>query len=216
MLDITAHFVDQGMRAVPVEVPLKQKAVLLQEGFPNEEIRGAYQAWNFIDAALQSNADISILKKCKSPREVFERLKKWHDPDSEVATQRLHDKFHEFAIPPHSDPIAALHDLEDTNNQMHEKGIRRIPDAVLHARFVRALPDEYSLVKETLQAMRNRDRDEIICMVSTRHSKLPRKKGAQRSSRQPEQAFVSSKSGSRGGARRGRDHRGGRWSRQQQ
>ena len=209
MLDITAHFVDQGMRAVPVGDPLKQKAVLLQEGFSNEEIRNAYQAWNVIDAALQSESDRSILKRCKSPREVFERLEKWHDPDSEVATQRLYDKFHEFANPPHSDPIAALHDLEDTNNQMHERGIGRIPDAVLHARFVRALPDEYSLAKETLQAMRNRDRDEIIRMVSTRHSNLPQKNGAQRSSRQPEQAFVFSESGSRGGARRGRDHRSG-------
>ena len=209
MLDITAHFVDQGTRAVPVGDPLKQKAVLLKEGFSNEEIRSAYQAWNFIDAALQSESDRSILKICKSPREVFERLEKWHDPDSEVATQRLYDKFHEFAIPPHSDPIAALHDLEDTNNQMHEKGIGRIPDAVLHARFVHALPDEYSLVKETLQAMRNRDRDEIIRMVSTRHSNLPRKNGAQRSSRQPEQAFASSESGGRSGARRGRDRRSG-------
>ena len=209
MLDITDHFVGQGMRAVPVGDPLKQKAVLLQEGFSNEEIKGAYQAWNFIDAALQSDSDRSILKRCKSPREVFEGLEKWHDPDSEVATQRLYDKFHEFAIPPHSDPIAALHDLEDINNQMHEKGIGRIPDAVLHARFVRALPDEYSLVKETLQAMKNRDRDEIIRMVSTRHSNLPQKKGAQRTSRQPEQAFVSSESGNRSGARRGRDRRGG-------
>ena len=103
MLDITAHFVDQGMRAVPVGDPLKQKAVLLQEGFSNDEIRTAYQAWNFIDAALQSESDRSILKRCKSPREVFERLEKWHDPDSEVATQRLYDKFHEFTIPPHSD-----------------------------------------------------------------------------------------------------------------
>ena len=209
MLDITAHFVDQGMRAVPVGDPLKQKAVLLQEVFSNDEIRTAYQAWNFIDAALQSESDRSILKICKSPREVFERLEKWHDPDSEVATQRLYDKFHEFTIPPHSDPITALHDLEDTNNQMHEKGIGRIPDAVVHARFVRALPDEYSLVKETLQAMKNRDRDEIIRMVSTRHSNLPRKNGAQRSSRQPEQAFVSSESGNHSGARRGRDRRGG-------
>ena len=92
---------------------------------------------------------------------------------------------------------------------MHEKGIGRIPDAVVHARFVRALPDEYSLVKETLQAVKNRDRDEIIRMVSTRHSNLPRKNGAQRSSRQPEQAFVSNESGNRSGARRGRDRRGG-------
>ena len=117
MLDISAHFEDQRMRAVPVGDPLKQKAVLLREGFSNEEIRGAYQAWNFIDGALQSNADRFILRRYKSPREVFERLEKWHDPDSEVATQRLYDKFHEFAIPPHSDPIAALHDLEDTRYQ---------------------------------------------------------------------------------------------------
>ena len=138
MLDITAHFVDQGMRAVQVGHPLKQKAVLLQEGFSNEEIRSAYQAWNFIDAALQSEVDRSIVKICKSPREVFERLEKWPDRDSEVATPRLYDKFHEFAIPPHSDPIAALHDLEDTNNQKHEKGIGRIPDAVCtHVSFAR-------------------------------------------------------------------------------
>ena len=62
---------------------------------------------------------------------------------------------------------------------------------------------------ETLQAMKNRDRDEIIRMVSTRHSNLPRKNGAQRSSRQPEQAFASNESGNRSGARRGRDRRNG-------
>ena len=62
---------------------------------------------------------------------------------------------------------------------------------------------------ETLQAMKNRDRDEIIRMVSTRHSNLPQKKGAQRTSRQPEQAFVSNESGNRSGARRGRDRRNG-------
>ena len=62
---------------------------------------------------------------------------------------------------------------------------------------------------ETLQAMNNRDRDEIIRMVSTRHSNLPQKKGAQRTSRQPEQAFVSSERVNRSGARRGRGRRGG-------
>ena len=90
---------------------------------------------------------------------------------------------------------------------MYEKGIGRIPEIVLHARFVRALPDEYSLVKETLQSMKNRDWNEIIRMISTRDSNLPQKKGAQRSSRQPEHAFVSNESGGRSGARRGRGRR---------
>ena len=171
---------------VPVGDPLKPKAAMLLEGFSNQEVRGAYQAWSFIDAALQSEVDRAILKRCRSPREVFESLEKGHDPESEMAAQRLYDKFHEFAIPPHSNPIAALHDLEDINNQMYDKKIGWIPETVLHARFVRALPDEYSLVKKTLQSMKNRDQDEIIRMISTRYSTLPQKKGARRSSRQPE------------------------------
>ena len=53
MLDISGHFVGQGTRAVPVGDPLKQRAVLLRECFSSEETRGAYQAWNFIDGALE-------------------------------------------------------------------------------------------------------------------------------------------------------------------
>ena len=52
MLDISDHFVGQRMQMVPVGDPLKQKAVLLREGFSNEEIRGAYRVWNFINSAL--------------------------------------------------------------------------------------------------------------------------------------------------------------------
>ena len=55
----------------------------------------------------------------------------------------------------------------------------RIPDTVLHARFVRALPAEYDHAKETLQSMKNRDRDEIIRVVSTRYFNLPPKKGGE-------------------------------------
>ena len=64
MLDISGHFVGQGTRSVPVKDPCKQSAVLLRESFSSEEIRGAHQAWNFIDVTPQSEADISILKRC--------------------------------------------------------------------------------------------------------------------------------------------------------
>ena len=70
-----------------------------------------------------------------------------HDPENEVATQRLFDKFREVSIPQSSNPIAALHALEDINNQMEEKRMGRIPDTVLHARFVRTLPTEYDYAK---------------------------------------------------------------------
>ena len=63
MLDISNHFVAQRVQAVPVGDPLKQKALLLREGFSLEEIRGAYQAWNFLDAALPSEKDRVIPKR---------------------------------------------------------------------------------------------------------------------------------------------------------
>ena len=118
MLDISDFFVGQGIRMIQVGDPPKEKTVLLREGFSSEEIRGVCQARNFIDGALQSEADVSILKKCKSPGEAYDHLEKWHDPESEVATKKLHDTFHDFIIPPNSRPIKALHALEDTNNQI--------------------------------------------------------------------------------------------------
>ena len=99
MLDISDHFVGQRVRAVPIGDPLKQKAVLLREGFSPEEIIGIYQAWNFLDASLQSEEDRAILKRCRSPSETFEFLGKWYDLEYEVVTQHLFDKFHELSIP---------------------------------------------------------------------------------------------------------------------
>ena len=130
------------------------------------------------------------------------RLEKWYDSESEGATQKLYDKFHNFTILPNGNPIEALHALEDTNNQMAEKEMGT-PDTFLHTRFVRVLLDEYGHVKATLQATKNRDRAEIILMAGTRYSTLPQKNRSQRLSRSPEQAFFSSESGSRRGARRG-------------
>ena len=77
-----------------------------------------YQAWNFLETALQSEGDKAILKRCRSPREVFEFLGKWYDPENEVATQPPFDKFHEFSIPQNSNPITALHDLDDIEDRL--------------------------------------------------------------------------------------------------
>ena len=104
-------------------------------------------------------------------------LEKLYDPESEVATQKLYDKFHDSTIPPNSNLIEVLHALEDTNNQMADKGMG-IADTFLHARVVRALPDEYGHVRVTLQAMKNRDRAEIVRMVGTRYSTLPQNNGS--------------------------------------
>ena len=177
MLDISGHFASQGTRLIPVVDPLKHKAVLLREGFSSEEIKGAHQVWDFIDGWLQSEANISILKRCKSPREAFDHLEKLYDPESEVATQKLYDKFYDSTIPPNSNLIGVLHALEDTKNQMADKGVG-IADTFLHAQVVSALPNEYGHIRVTLQAIKNRDRAEIVRMVGTRYSTLPQNNGS--------------------------------------
>ena len=75
---------------------------------------------------------------------------------------------------------------------MTEKGLG-IPDSFLHARFVRALLDEYCHIKPTLQTITNRDRAEIIRVVGTRCSTLPQTKGSKRSCRPPEQLLFREK-----------------------
>ena len=51
-----------------------------------------------------------------------------------MATQELYDKFHDFTIPPNSNPIESLHALEIARKGMD------IPDTFLHARlFARCL-----------------------------------------------------------------------------
>ena len=137
MLDISGHFVGQGTRAVPVRDPLKQRAVLLQEGFSSEGIRGAYQAWNFMDGALQSEVDRSILKRCKSPRKAFDHLGMWYDSESTVATQKLYDKFHDFSIPPNGNPIEALHALKDTRTKWLRRGWESRTSSCTRALFTR-------------------------------------------------------------------------------
>ena len=52
MLDISGHFVGQETRVVPVGDLLKQRTVLLREGFSNEDIRGTYHQGDVIDGSL--------------------------------------------------------------------------------------------------------------------------------------------------------------------
>ena len=100
-----------------------------------------------MEVVLQSEENRVILKRCRSPRELFEFLGKWYDLENEVATQHLFDKSHESSVPQNSNPIAVRHALEDMNSQMEEKEMGRIPYSVLHARLVRSSPVEYDHAK---------------------------------------------------------------------
>ena len=78
MLDISGHLVVLKTRIIPLGDPLKPKVVLLRESFSSEAITRVYQAWKIIDGALQSEVDIPILNRCKSPREALNHLEKWY------------------------------------------------------------------------------------------------------------------------------------------
>ena len=196
MLEISDQIVGQRVRAVPVGD---------ERCLPNME---------FLGRSTSGRGEQSNPETMQVAERSFRFFRKMVRPRKRGATQHLFDNFHEFSIPQNSNPITALYALDNINNQMEEKGMGRIPDTVLHACFVRALPAEYDHARETLQSMKNRDRDEIIRVVSTRYFNLPQKKGAQRSSRPPEHAIFASKSVGRSGPRqgRGRNRGGGRGS----
>lgn len=101
-----------------------------------------------------------------------------------MASNKQYDNLHKLKKPPHGNAIAAMHELQD--NKIEERDVGRIPDAIGHIRFVSTLSDECTHTKETLQAMKHRDRDEIIRMLGTKNSNLPQKNGSQQSSRPPE------------------------------
>ncbi|CAN0247808.1 unnamed protein product, partial [Pylaiella littoralis] len=64
-------------------------------GFTAGEIREARLAWTFLDESLKKEEDRAVLQRCKSPREAFDYLEQFYDPESEIATQRLYEKFHQ-------------------------------------------------------------------------------------------------------------------------
>ena len=124
-------------------------------------------------------------------------------------TQRVKGRLKSYTIssttspfPPTATPLRHFMHLKTQTTKWLRRGWESLTPSCTRV-FVRVLPDEYDHIKATLQAIKNRDRAEIILMVGTRYSTLPQKKGSQRLSRPPEQAVFSSESGSRRGARQG-------------
>ena len=90
-----------------------------------------------------------------------------YNPEKEVATQNLFDKFHEFSMPQNSNPIAALDALKNINNQMEEKETGRTPDTVVHARFVRGPCKINTTINEKPGQGRNHPRGEHAVLQPT-------------------------------------------------
>ena len=56
-----------------------------------------------------------------------------------MATQKLYDKFHDFTAPLNSNPIEALDALEDTSNQIADKGWKTLTPSCARVLFARCL-----------------------------------------------------------------------------
>ena len=82
--------------------------------------------WNVINGELQSEVDTSILKRFKSPREAFDHLERWYDPEKRVENYMKNSMT--SPLPPTAAPMA-------------EK-VMETPDTILHTRFICTLPDE--------------------------------------------------------------------------
>jgi len=187
----------------------KSQVALLGQGFSHAALRKTYLAWNFLSAALTTETDKAILRRCTNPREALRQLDAAYLPETQGAQQQLFREFQQYQTPRKENPVASLNKLVGMANMMQKGGGAMVNDQFVFARLIDSLPNpEYEVTKQTLSVVQPLTRDILVQQLSTRFNLLTeewRKEGGKRSG--GEQAYFTSD-----GAGKGRQAGGGRGS----
>ncbi|CAN0456312.1 unnamed protein product, partial [Laminaria digitata] len=97
------------------------------------------RAWMFLATALKSPSDKAIFHRCKSPREAWEKVKKWHEPGTVGAQAGYFKRLSNYKVESGADPVVALYALEDMANEMRDIGLT-VEDPMLYTCCINALP----------------------------------------------------------------------------
>ncbi|CAN0539687.1 unnamed protein product, partial [Laminaria digitata] len=101
-------------------------------------------AWSFLSAALKSQSVKSILHRCTSPREAWDALLEWYDPQPTGSKSDLSRRLNSFKIATGSNPHAEIGRIEDLAAEMRSAGMI-LDDNMLYTIFLDALPSEYDI-----------------------------------------------------------------------
>ena len=170
---------------------------------------------------LKHKSDKSILHRCISPREAWDALLAWYDPQTAGAKSDLSRRLNRFKVAPRSNPLEEMGRIEDLAAEMTTAGLvlenhMIYNDHILYTIFIHALPAKYEVEARILASRESIGRQEIIKAVRERHHRLSgnRKRGSNCGhALYAGDGGGRGKSGGRGngkGRRRGKNGQGGR------
>lgn len=171
LLDIGEQFVGES-RLPNIS---KSRRELADEGFTSDEITAGKNAWNLLSTALQSEHARSIIRQCSNAREALQELDAVYSPDTQGAKQELFRRFNGFRFSAKDDPIRALNNLELIWSQLNSKDGVVLDMSFLLTKFIDILPTpEYEAAQNSLGAMREPTREDVVRIVTTQREKIVR------------------------------------------
>ena len=149
-------FVSDPPQYIPVGKRDTENSVLVERGYSRESVHMHALARSFLPKALKRKSDKSILHRCTSPREAWDALLAWYDPQATEAKSDLSRRLNSFKIPLGSSALEAMGRIEDLATETRTAGLT-LDDRMLYTIFVDALPAEYEVEARNL-ASRDRYR----------------------------------------------------------
>eukprot|EP00903_Cladosiphon_okamuranus_P012014 g11281.t1 len=197
---------DQFVGTCPVADITKGSRELSDEGFSPTEISAGKNAWNLLSTALVSEHAKSIIRQCPNAKMALQELDAVYSPDTQGAKQELFRRFNRFYFNAKDDPIRALNDLELIWAQLNDKEGVELDMSFLLTKFIDILPPEYEAAQNSLGAMKEPTRNDVVRIVTTHREKIIRLgdegKGKEQRKGQ-EQAYTAAAGGGRGGGTKG-------------
>eukprot|EP00752_Nemacystus_decipiens_P017516 g15699.t1 len=201
ILDIVEQFVGTS-RVADIT---KSSRELINDGFSSDEISAGKNAWNLLFTALQSEHSRAIIRQCPNAKVALQELDAVYSPDTQGAKQELFRRFNGFRFSAKDDPVRALNDLELIWSQLNAKDGVVLDMSFLLTKFIDILPTpEYEAAQNSLGAMREPTREDVVRIVTTHREKIVRlgdeEKGAMKKGL--EHAYTATENG-RGGGKKG-------------
>ena len=106
LVGLLSAFVSGPPQYIPVGELDTENSVLVNRGCNRESVHIHALAWNFLSTALKSKSDKSILHMCTSPREAWDPLLAWYDPQTTGTKSDFPRRLDSFTIAPGSNSLS--------------------------------------------------------------------------------------------------------------
>ena len=157
----------------------------------NEEIDLHRKAYQFLQSALKTKVDLSILYRARPPAEAWIKLESWRNPRTIAATQPLHQRFQDYSMKPGQNPMFVLSTLDEMAAQLMQQDFSMAPNQAL-IQFLSILPDsEYEIKKRTFSNGLHLDREQVLLAIRTRYENLQRQRRRSGAKRHAGEAFIT-------------------------